>query len=68
MKIRLNQFALQEVANIKYDNMKSQSILTKCLEKLTYRQHLARDSYPIQHHIHSRDTLVQNLQNPQYFE
>ena len=37
MKIGLNQFALQEVANIKYDNTKSQSIFAKCSEKLTHR-------------------------------
>ena len=58
VKIRLNQFALQEVANIKYDNTKSQSIFTKCLKKFTYCQRLARDSYPTWHHIHPRATLV----------
>ena len=47
MKIGLNQFALQRVANIKYDDTKSQSIFAKCSEKLTHRQCLARDSYPI---------------------
>ena len=68
VKIGSSQFALQGVANFNYDDMKSQSIFAKCLEKLTYCQRLAKDSYPIQHYIYPRATLVQNLQNPQHFK
>ena len=46
------------MVNLNNDCTKSQSIFTKCLEKLPYYQYHSWDSKPIWHHLHSRTSLV----------
>ena len=65
MKIGSSQFVLWGIANLNNDCTKSQSIFTKCSEKLSYCQYYSWDSKPIWHHLHPRTPLVWNLQNSQ---
>ena len=58
MKTGSSRFVLWRTANLNNDCTKSQSIFTKCLEKLPYYQYHSWDSKPIWHHLHSRTSLV----------
>ena len=58
MKTGSSQFILWGMANLNNNCTKSQSIFTKCSEKLPYHQYHSWDSKSIQHHLHPRTPLV----------
>ena len=60
MKTGSSQFALWGVVKFNNDFAKPQNIFAKCLKEFTHHQHHTWDLNSIQHHFHSRTSLVWN--------